>query len=132
MKYIFLFLLLSCASLQAKPQPNQIVINLAEQRLFLYQDRNILFSTKISSGRRNMATPVGHFLIDLKSFDMPDPYYHMQLPYFMRLSINPPFGIHYAHDPGHPASHGCVRIGSMQNAITLYKLSPVGTVVLIQ
>jgi lipoprotein-anchoring transpeptidase ErfK/SrfK len=119
MKYIFLFLLLSCASLQAKPQPNQIVINLAEQRLFLYQDRNILFSTKISSGRRNMATPVGHFLIDLKSFDMPDPYYHMQLPYFMRLSINPPFGIHYAHDPGHPASHGCVRIGSMQNAITL-------------
>ena len=131
MKYIFLFLLLSCASLQAKPQPNQIVINLAEQRLFLYQDRNILFSTKISSGRRNMATPVGHFLIDLKSFDS-DPYYHMQLPYFMRLSINPPFGIHYAHDPGHPSSHGCVRIGSMQNAITLYKLSPVGTVVLIQ
>ena len=132
MKYIFLFLLLSCASLQAKPQPDQIVINLAQQRLFLYQGRNILFSTKISSGRRNMATPVGHFLIDLKSFNMPDPHYHMQLPYFMRLSINPPFGIHYAHDPGHPSSHGCVRIGSMQNAITLYKLSPVGTVVLIQ
>jgi lipoprotein-anchoring transpeptidase ErfK/SrfK len=132
MKYIFLFLLLSCLSLQAKPQPNQIVINLAQQRLFLYQGRNILFSTKISSGRRNMTTPVGHFLIDLKSFNMPDPHYHMQLPYFMRLSINPPCGIHYAHDPGHPASHGCVRIGSMQNAITLYKLSPVGTDVLIQ
>jgi len=73
-----------------------------------------------------MATLCGHFAIDLKKHLIPDPAYHMTLPYFMRLSVYPPFGIHYAHDPGYPASHGCIRIGSMKSAITLYNLTPIG------
>jgi lipoprotein-anchoring transpeptidase ErfK/SrfK len=130
MKFILLFLLLSCGSLKA--EPNEIVINLAKQRLLLYQGHRVLFSARISSGRKAMATPAGHFVIDLKTLNMPDPYYHMQLPYFMRLSVSPPFGIHYAHDPGYAASHGCVRIGSMLAATALYNLTPIGTGVTIE
>jgi hypothetical protein len=70
-------------------------------------------------------------VIDLKKLIIPDPKYHMTLPYFMRLGVNPPIGIHYAHNPGYPASHGCVRIGSMKSAITLYNLTPTGTEVTI-
>jgi lipoprotein-anchoring transpeptidase ErfK/SrfK len=70
-------------------------------------------------------------VIDLKKLIIPDPKYDMTLPYFMRLGVNPPIGIHYAHNPGYPASHGCVRIGSMKSAITLYNLTPIGTEVTI-
>ena len=108
-----------------------IQISLVNQQLYLYQDNKIIFSTRISTGRKRMATPQGRFVIDLKKTIIPDPAYHMRLPYFMRLSVSPPFGIHYAHDPGYPTSHGCIRIGSMKSAIALYNLTPTGTQVTI-
>ena len=129
MKYLLIFLIgLAAATAKAK---ESIVINLENQQLYLYKDNKIVFSTRVSTGRRGMVTPAGHFEIDLKKVLIPDPAYHMTLPYFMRLSVNPPFGIHYAHDPGYPASHGCVRIGSMESAVTLYNLTPTGTPVTI-
>jgi lipoprotein-anchoring transpeptidase ErfK/SrfK len=129
MKYL-LFLLLGFAAVHAQAK-SSIRINLADQQLYLYQDNKVIFSTPVSTGRRNMPTPTGHYVIDLKKALIPDPAYHMTLPYFMRLASNPPFGIHYAHDPGYPASHGCVRIGSMKSAVTLYNLTPTGTPVTI-
>ena len=70
-----------------------------------------------------MATIPGKYVIDLKMENMPDPHYHMDLPFFMRVGVNPPFGVHYAHNPGYPASHGCIRIGNMKTAETLYNLT---------
>jgi lipoprotein-anchoring transpeptidase ErfK/SrfK len=129
MKYLLIFLMgFAATTAHAK---ESILISLVNQQLYLYQGNKIIFSTRISTGRKSMATPLGHYAIDLKKPVIPDPAYHMTLPYFMRLSVNPPFGIHYAHDPGYPASHGCVRIGSMKSAITLYNLTPTGTSVTI-
>jgi lipoprotein-anchoring transpeptidase ErfK/SrfK len=129
MKFLLLALIgFAAATLQAK---QSILISLAAQQLYLYQDSKIVFSTPVSTGRKTMATAPGHYAIDLKKVIIPDPAYHMTLPYFMRLGVNPPFGIHYAHNPGYPASHGCVRIGSMKSAITLYNLTAIGTPVTI-
>ena len=129
MKYLLIFLM-GFAALAAQAKES-ILINLLHQELYLYQGKKIIFSTPISTGRKSMATPPGHYVIDLKKLVIPDPAYHMTLPYFMRLSVNPPFGIHYAHNPGYPASHGCVRVGSMKSAIILYNLTPTGTPVSI-
>ena len=129
MKY-FLILLLGFAAVHTQAK-SSIRISLADQQLYLYQDNKVIFSTPVSTGRQSMATPTGHYVVDLKKTLIPDPAYHMTLPYFMRLASNLPFGIHYAHNPGYPASHGWVRIGSMKNAITLYNLTPTGTPVTI-
>ena len=129
MKHLLIFLLaFAAAAAEAK---ESIQVNLAKQELYLYQGNTIIFSTRISTGRKSMATPPGHYSIDLKKLVIPDPAYHMTLPYFMRISVYPPLGIHYAHDPGYPASHGCVRIGSMKSALALYNLTPTGTPVTI-
>ena len=114
MKYL-LILLIGLAAATAKAKES-IVTNLENQQLYLYKDNKMVFSTRVSTGRPGMVTPAGHFSIDLKKVLIPDPAYHMTLPYFMRLSANPPIGIHYAHHPGYPASHGCVRIGSIESA----------------
>jgi lipoprotein-anchoring transpeptidase ErfK/SrfK len=129
MKYLLIFLV--CFGSAAAQAKESILISLSNQQLYLYQGNKIIFSTPVSTGRKSMATQPGHYVIDLKKLVIPDPKYHMTLPYFMRLGVNPPIGIHYAHNPGHPASHGCVRIGSMKNAITLYNLTPTGTLVTI-
>jgi lipoprotein-anchoring transpeptidase ErfK/SrfK len=129
MKYLLILLIgFAAAAAQAK---ESILISLVNQQLYLYQDNKIIFSTPVSTGRESMATQPGHYVIDLKKLTIPDPKYHMTLPYFMRLGVNPPIGIHYAHNPGYPASHGCIRIGSMKSAITLYNLTPTGTEVTI-
>jgi lipoprotein-anchoring transpeptidase ErfK/SrfK len=52
------------------------------------------------------------------------------MPYFMRLDEEP-FGIHYGYNPGYPASHGCIRVGSMQEAKMLFRMTPSGTSVII-
>ena len=127
MKYLLILLVgFAAAAAQAK---ESILISLVNQQL--YQGNKIIFSTPVSTGRKSMATQPGRYVIDLKKLSIPDPKYHMTLPYFMRLGVNPPIGIHYAHNPGYPASHGCVRIGSMKSAIALYNLTPTGTPVTI-
>jgi lipoprotein-anchoring transpeptidase ErfK/SrfK len=129
MKY-FLILLVAFAAAAAQAKES-IRVSLAKQELYLYQGNTMIFSTRISTGRKSMATPPGSYTIDLKKLVLPDPTYHMTLPYFMRISVSPPLAIHYANDPGYPASHGCVRIGSMKSAVTLYNLTPTGTPVTI-
>jgi lipoprotein-anchoring transpeptidase ErfK/SrfK len=129
MKYLLILLVgFAAAAAQAK---ESILISLVNQQLYLYQGNKIIFSIPVSTGRKSMATQPGHYVIDLKKLIIPDPKYHMTLHYFMRLGVKPPIGIHYAHNPGYPASHGCVRIGSMKSAITLYNLTPTGTEVTI-
>jgi lipoprotein-anchoring transpeptidase ErfK/SrfK len=129
MKYLLILLIgFAAATVQAK---ESICVSLATQQLYLYQGNKIVFTTQISTGKKSMATPPGRYAIDFKKVLVPDPAYHMKLPYFMRISVSPPLGIHYAHDPGYPASHGCIRIGSMKNAITLFNLTPTGTPVTI-
>src|SRR6202042_613950 len=97
LKYLLIVLIsFAAAAGQAK---ESILISLANQQLYLYQGNKIVFSTPISSGRKSIPTPPGRYVIDMKKLVVPDPKYHMTLPYFMRLSVNPAIGIHYAHDP---------------------------------
>jgi L,D-transpeptidase catalytic domain len=88
MRYL-LFILLGSAAIHAQAK-NSIRISLADQQLYFYEDNRVVFSTPVSTGRRSMATPTGHYVIDLKKTVIPDPAYHMTLPYFMRLASNPP------------------------------------------
>ena len=124
MKYLLILLIgFAAAAAQAK---ESILISLVNQQL--YQGNKIIFSTPVSTGRKSMATQPGRYVIDLKKLSIPDPKYHMTLPYFMAWGLirRSEFTTRII-----PASHGCVRIGSMKSAITLYNLTPTGTEVTI-
>jgi lipoprotein-anchoring transpeptidase ErfK/SrfK len=129
MKIAILLLLAYCAVTQAKASCS-IIINLAAQRLYFYQDSRVVFVTKLSTGRRGLPTPRGSYQITEKDVNHTSSIYHVSMPYFMRLD-GEPFGIHYGYNPGHPASHGCIRVGSMAEARALFRMTPAGTSVII-
>jgi lipoprotein-anchoring transpeptidase ErfK/SrfK len=127
---ITILLLIACfAALQVKAS-SAIIINLAAQQLYLYQDSKVVFVTKLSTGRKHLPTPRGHYQITEKDVYHTSSIYHVSMPYFMRLDEEP-FGIHYGYNPGHPASHGCIRVGSMSEAKMLFRMTPSGTSVII-
>ena len=129
MKIILLLLIASFAAWQAKSS-SAIIISLSAQQLYLYQDSKVVFVTKLSTGRKHLQTPRGNYQITEKDVDHTSTIYHVAMPYFMRLD-GEPFGIHYGHNPGYPASHGCIRIGTMSEARMLFRMTPRGTSVII-
>ena len=129
MKFVLLLLIVSFATLQAKAS-SAIIINLAAQQLYLYQNSKLVFVTKLSTGRKHLPTPRGTYQITEKDVSHTSSIYHVPMPYFMRLD-GEAFGIHYGYNPGYPASHGCIRVGSMSEARTLFHLTPNGTSVII-
>ena len=127
---IALLLLLACLGALQVQASSAIIINLAAQRLYLYQDARVVFVTKLSTGRRHLPTPRGQYKITEKDLCHTSTIYHVAMPYFMRLD-GEAFGIHYGYNPGYPASHGCIRVGSMPEAKALFRLTPNGTSVII-
>ena len=52
-----------------------------------------------------------------------------KMPYFMR--VNGAVGIHEGYLPGHPSSHGCIRVPHLI-AKNLFEIAPVGTRVVVR
>jgi hypothetical protein len=129
MKIILLLLVAFFAALPAKAS-SAIIINLAAQQLYLFEDSKVVFVTKLSTGRKHLPTPRGHYQITEKDLCHTSSIYHVSMPYFMRLDAEA-FGIHYGYNPGYPASHGCIRVGSMAQAKMLFRMTPTGTSVII-
>jgi lipoprotein-anchoring transpeptidase ErfK/SrfK len=129
MKIILALLVASFGALQAKAS-SAIIISLSAQELYLYQNSKVVFETKLSTGRKHLPTPRGYYQITEKDVYHTSSLYHVSMPYFMRLD-GEAFGIHYGCNPGYPASHGCIRVGSMQAAKMLFRMTPSGTSVII-
>jgi lipoprotein-anchoring transpeptidase ErfK/SrfK len=115
-----------------------IHVDLAEQTLGVYENRQLLFATLISSGA-NSWTFEGRFGITYKvayNSITPPPestseYYIEGVPYFMTYSGS--FGFHgaYWHDNfGTAASHGCINL-SPTDARWLYDWAYLGEYVFI-
>lgn len=104
----------------------RIEISLDRQKAELVQDGATVFATEISSGRAGFPTPTGEFVITDKHLEHTSTIYHeAKMPFFMRLSCRD-FGMHLGVVPGHPASHGCIRLPSAA-ARRFFKEVPIGT-----
>ena len=108
-----------------------VVVNIKEQRLYLYRDGHPTFTTELSTGRRSLPTPRGEFSVSNKDEHHISTIYQCPMPYYLRLS-GEPFGIHYGYNPGYPASHGCIRVGKMRDAAYLFRVVPTGTTVTVE
>jgi len=106
----------------------RIEISLSSQKLTVF-DRGLPYLTAgISTGRHDKPTPPGKYLVTDKIRLERSTIYKVPMPYFLRLSFSE-VGIHYGVNPGHPASHGCIRVGSERQARRIFEVCPIGTIV---
>ena len=117
----------------------RIVVDLSEQRMYVYQNGQLLWNWVVSTGRPGQATAVGHYKVLNK---IPNAYaytWSLQMPYWLGIywAGSLQNGIHalpiqangqrlWAGYLGQRVSFGCVILGT-QNAKTLYNWAPVGT-----
>jgi ankyrin repeat protein len=114
------------------PSPDQlrIEISLASQRVALIKNGVPIFRVPCSTGRPGYSTRTGHFVITDKNRNHRSSIYHVEMPYFMRLSCFD-FGMHAGMVPNYPASHGCIRLPS-EAARKFFSEIPIGTLVTVK
>ncbi len=104
----------------ARPQPPTIdqalrsgvliVISKASQRMQVFKDGAAWQSSPVSTGRRGHATPAGVFaILEKQKFHRSNIYSNAPMPFMQRLTSGG-IAIHAGYVPGHPASHGCIRV----------------------
>ena len=105
--------------------PLQIVISLDRQRLSLFSDGILIAQSPVSTGVRRHPTPTGIFsVIQKQLFHRSNLYSDAPMPYMQRITWSG-VAIHEGVLPGHPASHGCIRL-PRDFAIRLYSLTRLG------
>ena len=114
------------------PSPDRLrlEISLALQRVALVKDGVPVYRTQCSTGRPGYSTKRGEFVITNKERNHRSTIYHVEMPYFMRLSCLD-FGMHAGYVPNRPASHGCIRLPE-DAARKFFSELPVGTLVTVQ
>lgn len=87
-----------------------LVVSLDEQRAYVYRNGIAIGLSTISSGKPGHETPTGVFTILQKDKDHRSNLYNSApMPYMQRLTWDG-IALHGGSLPGHPASHGCVRL----------------------
>lgn len=110
----------------------KIIVSLTKQSATVFDSvGETLFSTKISTGKKDYATPTGVYVITNKHREWHSTIYNdASMPFFQRLSCSA-FGFHQGVVPGYPASHGCLRVPA-GNAQKLFALTEIGDRVIIE
>lgn len=113
---------------------NVIAVNLTRQRVYAYENGELIYATKVSTGRAGYETPSGQFKIYAKdrSAKMSGPGYYLPgVPYIMwykgDYSLH---GTYWHNNFGYPMSHGCSNLPTL-SAEWLFNWAPVGTSVYI-
>jgi LysM repeat protein len=117
----------------------RIVVDLSDQRMYVYQGGQLIWNWVVSTGRPGQQTAVGHWEVLNK---LPNAYAYtwgLQMPYWIGIywAGHLQNGIHalpiqgdgqrlWEGYLGQPVSYGCVIL-STEHAATLYNWAPVGT-----
>ena len=110
--------------------PMVMLVSLDEQRIYVYRNGVAIGASRISTGRRGHETPTGVYTILQKEREHRSNLYdNASMPFMQRLTWDG-LALHAGVLPGHPASHGCIRLPPAF-AERLFVISPRGTVVVV-
>jgi len=110
--------------------PLQIIISIADQRVSLFDNGALIARSSVSTGVPGHPTPLGVFsVIGKQRWHRSNIYSAAPMPYMQRLTWSG-IALHAGVVPGHPASHGCIRLKN-DFAIRLWHLTKRGTRVII-
>ena len=108
----------------------RVVVSLSDQRAYLYRGDDLVAVSSISTGRDENPTPTGIFsILAKKPMHRSIKYDNAPMPFMQRIDQ---YGValHAGHNPGYPASHGCIRLPSAF-AKKLYGVTDLGATVMI-
>ncbi len=115
---------------RAPGKPMLAVVALAEQRVTVYDAQGQISQAPISSGANDYETPAGIFsIVQKKDFHQSNLYEDGDMPFMQRITWTG-IALHAGTLPGHPASHGCIRLPSGY-AERLFELTEMGMRVII-
>jgi lipoprotein-anchoring transpeptidase ErfK/SrfK len=88
----------------------EIVVSIPQQVAYVYRGGILIGLTTVSTGRPGHRTPTGRFPIMEKHREHYSNLYNSApMPFMQRLTMGG-IALHAGQIPGHPASHGCVRL----------------------
>jgi len=108
----------------------RVVISLGDQLAYLYRGDTLVAAASISTGTEGRESPAGVFQILNKTpMYRSKKYDNAPMP-FAQFITGYGVAMHAGHNPGYPASHGCIRLPAAF-AKKLYSVTDIGTPVLI-
>ncbi|MBA3677595.1 MAG: L,D-transpeptidase family protein [Sphingosinicella sp.] len=108
----------------------EIVISLGLQKAYIFRSGTLIGASTISSGRPGYESPIGRFeILQKKKMHRSNRYEAAPMPYMQRLNW---YGValHAGQVPGHPASHGCIRLPA-EFARKLFEVTQLGSFVFV-
>lgn len=106
----------------------EIVVSLPQQRAYIYRAGTLIGVTTVSTGRPGHSTPTGTYpILEKHREHYSNLYNNAPMPFMQRLTMGG-IALHAGQIPGHPASHGCVRL-PLAMARNLFGVTRVGATV---
>jgi hypothetical protein len=86
------------------------VVSIADQRISVYGSGGLIVRAPVSTGMRGHATPTGVFsIVQKRRWHESNIYSSAPMPFMQRITWSG-IALHAGVVPGHPASHGCIRL----------------------
>src|SRR5258708_4767367 len=112
------------------PGPIHIIISIKKQQMTLYAGGQVVAHSQVSTGVPGHPTPQGVFsVIEKQIYHESNLYSSAPMPFMQRITWSG-VAMHQGVVPGHPASHGCIRLPAAF-ARRLWGITKVGTRVII-
>jgi hypothetical protein len=120
-----------------KPEPAKqpsgpllLAISIGSQRVTVYDNGAPVAVSPVSTGMAGHLTPMGVFsVIQKQRWHRSNLYSNAPMPYMQRITWSG-VALHAGVVPGHPASHGCIRLPE-RFAVRLWGMTKVGARVII-
>ena len=108
--------------------PLYLIISLQRQMVHVYSGDRLVGLSSVSTGTPGHRTPTGEFpILQKRERHRSNLYSNAPMPFMQRLTWDG-VALHAGHNPGYPASHGCIRLPT-GFARTLFGMTQLGTLV---
>lgn len=108
--------------------PLYLIISIERQMVHVYDGGRLIGLASVSTGARGHRTPTGEYpILQKREWHRSNLYSNAPMPFMQRLTWDG-VALHAGHNPGYPASHGCIRLPK-EFARKLFGLTQIGTLV---
>lgn len=106
--------------------PIYMIISIEKQMIHVYSGDQLIGMASVSTGTKGHRTPTGDFpILQKRQWHRSNLYSNAPMPFMQRLTWDG-IALHAGHNPGYPASHGCIRL-PYAFARQLFALTRIGT-----
>jgi hypothetical protein len=110
--------------------PVLAIVSLSDQRVTIYDGEGKILQSPVSTGSTGYETPAGIYsVVQKKAVHQSNVYEDGNMPFMQRITWTG-IALHAGVLPGHPASHGCVRM-PIAFAERLFGLTDIGLRVIV-